>query len=290
MEIKISVVIPVYNASKYIIETLASVKAQAFENYEIIIVNDCSTDDSIIKAEEFFAVNIEINFSLLHNVNNKGVSFSRNRGVDISKGKYVIFLDSDDLFSENCLVDRYNFLEKNSDYVGCCSLAETFFDKKEGERKLFSGAAINLKYDILTYQIGVITCPSNYLFRKYFLLEKNIYFNEKLSSSADRFYLLEIDKYGKIGFIENSPFYYRIHDQSMSHNLTVSLLKDNELFKKEVLKKFNLESKLKRHFLFKVNYILGGGYFKLKNYSTCAKFVIRSFLYFPFLFFNQPVK
>lgn len=287
MEIKISIIIPVYNASKYIVETLASVKDQEFKEYEIIIVNDCSTDDSINKAKLFFSENTNIAFSILQNAKNKGVSFSRNRGVEVAKGEYIIFLDADDLFSKRCLIERYEFLENNPDYTGCCSFAEIFFEKKEENNKSFAGAAINLKYDILTYQVGVITCPSNYLLRKDFLQSKNIFFNEKLSSSADRFFLLEIDKHGKIGLIEDSPFYYRIHNQSMSHNLTISLLKDNELFKKEVLKKFELEKQLKRYFLFKVNYILGGGYFKLKKYFLSAKFVLRSFFYFPFLFFGR---
>lgn len=99
-----SVVIPLYNKENYILETIKSVLNQSFTSFEIIIVNDCSTDSSLIKISELNNSNLQI----LNHQNNKGLSASRNTGIRNAKGKFIAFLDADDIWKKDFLQTIYN--------------------------------------------------------------------------------------------------------------------------------------------------------------------------------------
>lgn len=97
----ISIIIPLYNREKYILETLTSIKEQTYRNFEIILINDGSTDDSAKIAELFLRKN---NLSgLLHTIKNSGPDYARDIGVDKSSGDLIALLDSDDLWRPNYL-------------------------------------------------------------------------------------------------------------------------------------------------------------------------------------------
>lgn len=101
----ISVIIPNYNKALFIAETLNSLMSQSFTNWEAIIIDDCSTDDSIaiIKQE----IQDDKRFNLILNKSNRGGSYSRNQGIKKAKGEYIVFLDSDDILSDDCLARRH---------------------------------------------------------------------------------------------------------------------------------------------------------------------------------------
>lgn len=95
MENKVSVIIPVYNGSKYIVETLMSCANQTHQNLEILIINDCSTDDSKILIEKFIAT--DNRFHLINNQHNLGIVGNINKGIDLSTGDFIIALGHDDI-------------------------------------------------------------------------------------------------------------------------------------------------------------------------------------------------
>ena len=99
-QIDISLIIPVYNVEKYLRRTLESVENQTFKNFEVIIVNDGSTDGSLEIIQEF--VNKHDNFILVDQ-ENSGVGMARNAGIRVSRGIYIAFLDSDDFLEPNYL-------------------------------------------------------------------------------------------------------------------------------------------------------------------------------------------
>ena len=99
MKNRFSIVIPVFNKEKYIKETILSVHNQTYDNYEIIIINDASTDNSLKIIEEVISDNAVI----INNKNNLGLSASRNIGFEASSEKYVAFLDGDDVWDKNFL-------------------------------------------------------------------------------------------------------------------------------------------------------------------------------------------
>jgi len=104
MDINISLIIPVYNAADYIIYCLQSLAIQTMKPHECIIIDDCSTDDSINIIKHFItSYQGSIHFELLINKQNSGVSFSRNRGIETATGDYIYFLDPDDSLPPNSL-------------------------------------------------------------------------------------------------------------------------------------------------------------------------------------------
>ena len=117
---KISVIIPMYNSEKYIGECLESVLTQTFQDFEIIVVDNCSTDKSCEVVENYvknFANKIKL---VRRKFNSGGCSEPRNDGVKISSGKYIFFMDSDDMIIKTALEELYNVAENfNAEIVTC---------------------------------------------------------------------------------------------------------------------------------------------------------------------------
>ena len=110
----VSIIMPNYNGAKYIKETIESVLAQTYQNWELIIVDDCSTDDSVEIVKSFDDKRIR----LLHNEENSGAAVSRNYALREANGKWIAFLDSDDLWSNDKLSKQLSFMiEKNYDFT-----------------------------------------------------------------------------------------------------------------------------------------------------------------------------
>ena len=107
---KISVISPMYNRERYIFEFLKNLQYQNFEDIEIILIDDCSKDNTIKIIKEY--QKIDKRLILLKNKINKGTFLSRNIGVQYSKSKYISFLDPDDIISKNILNICYKYSEK----------------------------------------------------------------------------------------------------------------------------------------------------------------------------------
>lgn len=120
---KVSVIVPVYNASQYIGKTLDSIIAQDFEGFEIIVIDDGSTDGSLEIINQRLK-GCEIPHKVIHQ-ENAGVSVARNVGIDESRGDYLAFVDADDHVSKNHLSSLYN---------GKTDFSLTLYAKEEGDR------------------------------------------------------------------------------------------------------------------------------------------------------------
>ncbi|MBR1609968.1 MAG: glycosyltransferase family 2 protein, partial [Methanobrevibacter sp.] len=119
---KVSVIVPVYNLSQYIGSTLDSIINQDFKSFELIVIDDGSTDDSLEIINEKLSKSL-ISYKVIHQ-ENSGVSSARNRGLKEAQGEYIVFVDGDDYITGNHLSELYN---GESDF----SLIQ--FVKKEGE-------------------------------------------------------------------------------------------------------------------------------------------------------------
>ena len=126
MNPEISIIIPCYNKEKYIAETIVSVINQTYLNWELIIIDDISSDNSASIIKMFSAKDNRI--KCVTNLENKGANFSRNVGIQKSLGKYIVFLDADDVLSKNCLGNRYSKIN-NSEYNFCVFSMGTFYHK-----------------------------------------------------------------------------------------------------------------------------------------------------------------
>lgn len=283
-ESEISIIVPFYNAAEFIDETINSVKVQSFQNWELILINDGSTDNSVEIVKKHLSEKI-----FLYEQKNLGVSKARNNGLKKSKGKYVVFLDADDILSETFLKKRYDFLETNKEYGYCCSDIIMFKDNKENVIWKHKGVYENVSYKLLNYIEQYESVPSNYMFRKEEITKNKILFNPLLSSTADRFFLLEINPFSKGGYIENAPLWYRYHLNSMSGQLSESLIKDNELFYKLIFLNKLFNKSYFRQYSFHKYYILGLSFLKLKKIKGLHYLCIGFFKH-PKLFIQRFIK
>lgn len=124
-----SVVIPLYNKQNVIVKTLQSVMLQTYENYEIIVIDDGSTDDSFSVAKQFLEADLNVESRVIHK-ENAGVSSARNRGILEAKYDYVALLDGDDLWEENYLEEQVKLIQDFSKAkMWGVNYAETYLGK-----------------------------------------------------------------------------------------------------------------------------------------------------------------
>jgi hypothetical protein len=108
----ISVIVPIYNGEKFLMRSLLSIESQTFQDYEIIYVDDCSTDNSIKLINELKLVDDRIR--LFKNKYNRGTLYTKSFGVTQSKGKYILIIDQDDIYiNKNLFKNLYDITKKN---------------------------------------------------------------------------------------------------------------------------------------------------------------------------------
>jgi teichuronic acid biosynthesis glycosyltransferase TuaG len=199
--IKFSVIIPVYNSSSYIIDVLNCLANQTLKPHEVIIINDSSSDDSLILITEFIESNSNIlNYNLFNLKSNKGVSFCRNLGLENSTGDYIAFLDADDFW-------HHDKLKIMSDLI--ISKSPVLIGHMYSEKKI---KIENLNFDITKV---VKFSLSKLLFRNVFqtssvVIDKNINlrFDEELSYCEDYDLFLRItSNYSRIYFYNEKLTY-----------------------------------------------------------------------------------
>lgn len=125
---KVSVITPAYNASEYIVETIESVLSQSYTDWEMLIVDDCSTDNTVEIVSKYCEKDSRI--KLLKHTENQGVAAARNTALKEAKGEYIAFLDSDDMWHSEKLLKQLAFMEENQ-YV----LTYTGYQKYLSESK-----------------------------------------------------------------------------------------------------------------------------------------------------------
>lgn len=149
----ISVVIPLYNKEQQIANALSSVLFQTYQNFEIIIVNDGSTDNSIIAIEKFLDARIR----LIHQAN-AGVSAARNKGIEEARGEYVSFLDADDEWKSEYLATQYELTQKYPE----CNVFACNYEFRDAEGNIKSTIIRKLSFSgengILSNYFEIASC------------------------------------------------------------------------------------------------------------------------------------
>ena len=125
-DMRVSVIIPVYNLEKYIGRCLDSLISQDFSDYEVIVVNDGSTDNTALICDEYAK---KYNFIKAVHKKNGGVSSARNLGIDLAEGEYIMFVDGDDYVTSNYISTMYQCQIENPDKMIVCNM----FKKNENE-------------------------------------------------------------------------------------------------------------------------------------------------------------
>ncbi|MBR0395479.1 MAG: glycosyltransferase family 2 protein [Clostridiales bacterium] len=148
----VSIIVPAYNCEKTISETIESVICQSYKNWEMIIVNDCSTDNSTEIIETY--VKKDIRIKLYNHEMNSGSAAARNTAIKYASGRFIAMLDSDDLWKKDKLSKQISFMIQNN-YAFTFTSYETFHDTSDSKRKVFSvPQSINYKQYLKNTIIG----------------------------------------------------------------------------------------------------------------------------------------
>lgn len=176
----ITVLMPVYNAERYIYEAVASVLQQTFENFELLIINDGSTDDTLAIIGQFTDSRI-----VVHSQPNQGVAVALNNGLRLARAPYIVRFDADDICYADRLQVQYDFMEANPDYTIIGSAAD-YIDADGSYLFTHKPAAFtNEELQGLSYYI----CPfihSTICYRRDAILKKGGY-NELAHTFEDHF-------------------------------------------------------------------------------------------------------
>ena len=222
----VSVIVPVYNSEKYLTEALNSLEEQTFKNFEVIIVNDGSTDNSEKIIKDF--VNKNSNFKLI-NQKNMGPGYAKNTGIRYSKGKYIAFLDSDDFFAPNFLEILYNLAVENKADIAYCNFNLYHTDTNFSVYMPFtakSGVYSREKaFARLISDFSLHHFPWNKLYKKSLFTENNIeFFNmfyEDIATCPKIFYFAN-----KVVVTSKPLYYYRRHSESIIAKMTSDKIND----------------------------------------------------------------
>lgn len=124
-----SIIMPSYNCGEFVKETISSVQAQTYQNWEIIFMDDCSTDDTIKRVSKMRSQDSRIH--IYQNISNMGAAVSRNNALREAKGRWIAFLDSDDLWDPEKLEKQIHFMEENDYAFSYTGYQEIDEDSKE---------------------------------------------------------------------------------------------------------------------------------------------------------------
>jgi glycosyltransferase involved in cell wall biosynthesis len=204
----ISVIVPIYNSEKYIKRCIESILDQTYRNFELILIDDGSSDSSYKICYKYAENNHRIKV-LKHP--NKGVSFTRNVGIQYSRGEYVTFVDSDDWVDPHYLEDFLSHkLIKNSiviqgiKYDFWNNTSKILFAYPD---KIYQQDSLNK--GIVSHKLFHNGCPVAKLFEKDVLIKNNIRFNENISLNEDHLFVLEYYKYVEnIILLSNINYHY----------------------------------------------------------------------------------
>ena len=225
----ISIIIPTYNRAHIIGETLDSIISQTYTNWECIVVDDGSTDNTQEFLQEYIDKDARFQYHQRPKNRLKGPCSCRNYGFEKSKGDYINFFDSDDIYKTNAFEQWLSSFDANADAV--ISKIELVDFNTYSVSKIYEITSDNLIQDFFLGNINFWPCGP--LWRKTFLDKQRNLFNESIRNGDDLdFNLRMLYEKPNLIFLENSVILIRIHPNSLSQER-------NKLNKKEVTSYFD---------------------------------------------------
>lgn len=214
----VSIIMPVYNSQLYLNETINSIVNQSFDNFELICIDDGSTDDSLKILKEY-----ERNDSRIKIISqkNKGAGAARNIGLKSSLGEYILFIDSDDYITDEFLKKAYNNITSNDSDMVIYKIGEIENNKKVKNQpyfpfdKTFENADFNnftFNYKpIKRFVLNEYFAPWTKFYRKEFLKSHaDFLFDEELPYEDILFHIKTMLRASKISFVPDYLYYYRL--------------------------------------------------------------------------------
>ncbi len=213
---KVSIIMPIYNSEKYITKTIDTVLAQTYDNFELILVDDGSTDatrDILVKK---YKNHNKIKIMLQEN---SGAPAARNNGLKIATGKYVVFFDSDDYMGQDYLKCA---LEDGNQYDLIVSSFEKIYIEENKKEVWKFKKRTNLTFLESLYFIPPF--PNNKIYLKSIIDQHNLIFDNVKISQDLNFYLKYLQFTKKVKIVDDINVYYQYHSNSVSTTFNMNLL------------------------------------------------------------------
>lgn len=217
MNCKLSIIVPVYNGEKHLMQCLDSIINQTLKEIQIIIINDGSTDSSKEIISDYASKDARI---LFIESANEGVSAARNKGIEKATGKYVGFVDADDYIDETMYQQLFDIAEeKDASMVICNAMVVT--NKVESEKRLqlkndciLVSDKSSLVLDFLSFKYD--SANWNKIYALQLIIDHHLRFDKNLAIWEDLLFNLQFIAYvNKMVTLSESLYYYRIHDASV---------------------------------------------------------------------------
>lgn len=256
--VKVSVIVPIYNCEKYLDRCMNSILNQTYDQFELILINDGSTDNSLNILKKYKRMDNRI--IIIDNKNN-GVSKTRNIGIDISKGEYISFIDADDFIDGDMLEDMVTLIEDEcADIVMTGIILDIELNNKVNTKiQSFDEDVVIGKKEIAVNVLKrlngtYINSPVNKLYKKEIIINNNIYMNENIDLGEDLIFNLNyLSNCKKAIFKEKAYYHYCIR---VKESLTANYRKDkleNMEFIYNKCKEYFLECGLNQNYIEELN-------------------------------------
>ena len=283
---EISIIMPLYNAAKYLNECLGSVLEQTYTRFEVICIDDASTDNTFEILEKFQKEDKRI--KILSNKERCGAALSRNKGMETAQGKYLAFLDGDDIFDKNMLNKAYHTIEEqNADvvmyeyqHVPSSQIHNKLYKfHSQGYIDRYCKKSFSIQdcepYEIINWGLG----PWNKLYRKAFIQNNNLLFQDLPCANDIYFVSMALMLADRIGLVEDNNVMLYVRDHFGTDR--ISLNRDSMCNYKALLqigqelRKRDEIDKLCKCFYYRVFFSLKDGLMADRNEKRA-----RSFYYF----------
>ncbi|NTW33495.1 MAG: glycosyltransferase [Bacteroidetes bacterium] len=206
-DIKITVLMPVYNAELYLKEAIDSILSQTFTDFEFLIINDGSSDSS----KEIILSYNDSRIRYVENESNLQLIATLNKGFDMSQGKYIARMDNDDISFPNRLKQQYEFMESNPEVAVCGSWFELFGETSKIVKYSISNDDIRVR---MLYQTQF--CHPSVFFRRDILIKNNYKFNPNFIHADDYEFFVRIAEKHKVANLPYVLLKYRTHKEKIS--------------------------------------------------------------------------
>lgn len=265
---EISVCIPVYNGERFIKKSIESVLNQTYSNFELLIIDNCSTDDTVSIVKSFNDKRIRF----IQNETNLGMIGNWNKCIKESKGKYINIVCADDRLKEDCLEKKVKMMTENDDVVFVFSGTDVIDEtgkvilKRNGLKRtgVYSGMKI-FKKSLRTRNI--FGEPTNVLFNKD-MIDSDVIYSGDLPYSPDWEFWLRLSTFGNVGFYKESLAEFRVSTVST----TDKILKDRKKLKVDSKRFFDNVSKYAE--VKKLDIFLNRLYQRIRTFEKKVFFII----------------
>lgn len=223
MSVEITIIIPVYNTATYLKNCINSIKQQIFSNYEVILIDDGSTDDSAKIIKEL--AQQDTRFKLLSQ-QNLGQGIARNQGLKIAQGNYITFIDSDDYVTTDYLSSLYHqIIQEKADICSCdYFIKHGKSEVRKGVKNLNLSSNREIVHAFLSEQIPTIFCAKLF---KYSLFEGIEFPSGKFEDSPTFIHLIVRNQVNKLTHIDRALYYYVYRAESTTNTLDQQKIDDH---------------------------------------------------------------